>query len=61
MIKLLSLLLQVRQNSSSPTSLSFGDHMAHPKQQAVKCVQVRTVIVDSSGHNQLFPYAIECV
>ncbi|XP_029566972.1 serine/threonine-protein kinase tousled-like 1-B [Salmo trutta] len=29
----------IRQNSSSPTSLSFGDHVMHPKQLAVKCVQ----------------------
>ncbi|CAB1346614.1 unnamed protein product [Coregonus sp. 'balchen'] len=28
-----------RQNSSSPTSLSFGDHVMHPKQLAIKCVQ----------------------
>lgn len=32
---------QVRQNSSSPTSLSFVDHMTHPKQLALKFVQVR--------------------
>ena len=38
--EMLPLLLQVRQNSSSPTSLSFGDHMMHPKQLAVKFVQV---------------------
>uniref|UniRef100_A0A668AR26 non-specific serine/threonine protein kinase n=1 Tax=Myripristis murdjan TaxID=586833 RepID=A0A668AR26_9TELE len=36
---LMYFLLQVRQNSSSPTSLSFGDHMMHPKQLAVKFVQ----------------------
>uniref|UniRef100_A0A8C8DG33 Protein kinase domain-containing protein n=1 Tax=Oncorhynchus tshawytscha TaxID=74940 RepID=A0A8C8DG33_ONCTS len=29
----------IRQNSSSPTSLSFGEHMMHPKQLAIKCVQ----------------------
>ncbi|XP_067108408.1 serine/threonine-protein kinase tousled-like 1 isoform X2 [Osmerus mordax] len=28
----------IRQNSSSPTSLSFGD-VTHPKQLAIKCVQ----------------------
>lgn len=42
-IKVFYLLLQVRQNSSSPTSLSFGDHMTHPKQLALKFVQVREV------------------
>lgn len=30
---------QIRQNSSSPTSLSF-EHVMHPKQLAVKSVQV---------------------
>ncbi|KAJ3592078.1 hypothetical protein NHX12_007207 [Muraenolepis orangiensis] len=30
----------VRQSSSSPTGVSFGDHLVlHPKQLAVKCVQ----------------------
>ncbi|XP_034069208.1 LOW QUALITY PROTEIN: serine/threonine-protein kinase tousled-like 1 [Gymnodraco acuticeps] len=37
--------IAVRQNSSSPTSLSFGDHMAHPKQQAVKCVQTDLTVL----------------
>lgn len=41
MKEVLSVLQQVRQNSSSPNSLSFGDHMTHPKQLAVKMVQVR--------------------
>uniref|UniRef100_A0A668TDB3 non-specific serine/threonine protein kinase n=1 Tax=Oreochromis aureus TaxID=47969 RepID=A0A668TDB3_OREAU len=35
----------VRQNSSSPTSLSFGDHMAHPKQLAVKFVQTDLTVL----------------
>lgn len=39
--QMLSPLLQISQNSSSPTSLSFGDHMTQPKQLAVRCVQVR--------------------
>lgn len=34
------LLLQVRQNCSSPTCLSFGDHIMHPKHLAAKFVQV---------------------
>ncbi|CAJ1079372.1 hypothetical protein PFLUV_G00144890 [Xyrichtys novacula] len=35
----------VRQNSSSPTSLSFGDHMTHPKQQAAKFVQTDLTVL----------------
>lgn len=35
----------VRQNSSSPTSLSFGDHMTHPKQLAVKFVQTDLTVL----------------
>uniref|UniRef100_A0A4W6FV16 Tousled like kinase 1 n=1 Tax=Lates calcarifer TaxID=8187 RepID=A0A4W6FV16_LATCA len=35
----------VRQNSSSPTSLSFGDHMMHPKQLAVKFVQTDLTVL----------------
>lgn len=34
-------LFQVRQNSSSPTNMSFGDQMTNPKQLSVKFVQVR--------------------
>lgn len=49
----LSLLLQVGQNSSPPTSLSFGDHLTQPKQLAVKFVQVRRDC-DHSGLQQLF-------
>lgn len=35
------LLFQVRQNSSSPTNMSFVDQMPNPKQLSVKFVQVR--------------------
>ncbi|XP_058478116.1 LOW QUALITY PROTEIN: serine/threonine-protein kinase tousled-like 1 [Solea solea] len=35
----------VRQNSSSPTSLSFGDHIIHPKQLAVKFVQTDLTVL----------------
>uniref|UniRef100_A0A7N6F6C1 Protein kinase domain-containing protein n=1 Tax=Anabas testudineus TaxID=64144 RepID=A0A7N6F6C1_ANATE len=35
----------VRQNSSSPTSLSFGDHITHPKQLAVKMVQTDLTVL----------------
>ncbi|KAF4086980.1 hypothetical protein AMELA_G00090590 [Ameiurus melas] len=35
----------VRQNSSSPTSLTFGDHMMHPKQLAVKSVQTELTML----------------
>uniref|UniRef100_A0A8C3AX93 non-specific serine/threonine protein kinase n=1 Tax=Cyclopterus lumpus TaxID=8103 RepID=A0A8C3AX93_CYCLU len=38
--------IAVIQNSPSPTSQSFGDHMAHPKQLADRFVQVRGVITD---------------
>ncbi|XP_049904468.1 LOW QUALITY PROTEIN: serine/threonine-protein kinase tousled-like 1 [Epinephelus moara] len=37
--------IAVRQNSSSPTSLSFGDHMTHPKQLAVKFVQTDLTVL----------------
>uniref|UniRef100_A0A8C9V9M0 non-specific serine/threonine protein kinase n=1 Tax=Scleropages formosus TaxID=113540 RepID=A0A8C9V9M0_SCLFO len=33
------------QNSSSPTSLSFGDHMMHPKQLSIKCVQTDLTVL----------------
>ena len=51
--QLLPSLLQVRQNSSSPTSLSFGDHTMHPKQLAIKCVQVRMRLFAPSCQNRL--------
>ncbi|TSM68894.1 Serine/threonine-protein kinase tousled-like 1 [Bagarius yarrelli] len=35
----------VRQNSSSPTSLTFGDHMMNPKQLAVKSVQTELTML----------------
>ncbi|XP_017279939.1 serine/threonine-protein kinase tousled-like 1 isoform X2 [Kryptolebias marmoratus] len=35
----------VRQNSSSPTNLSFGDHMTNPKQLAVKFVQTDLTVL----------------
>uniref|UniRef100_A0A8C9TJU0 non-specific serine/threonine protein kinase n=1 Tax=Scleropages formosus TaxID=113540 RepID=A0A8C9TJU0_SCLFO len=35
----------IRQNSSSPTSLSFGDHMMHPKQLSIKCVQTDLTVL----------------
>ncbi|KAA8588149.1 hypothetical protein FQN60_001343 [Etheostoma spectabile] len=37
--------IAVRQNSSSPTGLSFGDHMTHPKQLAVKFVQTDLTVL----------------
>ncbi|CAG09944.1 unnamed protein product, partial [Tetraodon nigroviridis] len=35
----------VRQNSSSPPSLTFGDHITHPKQQALKIVQTDLTVL----------------
>ncbi|CAL9690259.1 unnamed protein product [Knipowitschia caucasica] len=35
----------VRQNSSSPTNLSFLDHMTHPKQVAVKSIQTDLTVL----------------
>ncbi|XP_066544032.1 serine/threonine-protein kinase tousled-like 1 isoform X2 [Amia ocellicauda] len=36
----------IRQNSPSPTSLSFGDHVVvHPKQLSIKCVQTDLTVL----------------
>ncbi|XP_023683730.1 serine/threonine-protein kinase tousled-like 1-B isoform X2 [Paramormyrops kingsleyae] len=35
----------MRQNSSSPTSLSFGDHMIHSRQLSFKCVQTDLTVL----------------
>ncbi|KAG5833295.1 hypothetical protein ANANG_G00274440 [Anguilla anguilla] len=35
----------IRQNSSSPTSLSFGDHMMHSKQLSIKSVQTDLTVL----------------
>ncbi|KAG9335120.1 hypothetical protein JZ751_005683, partial [Albula glossodonta] len=38
-------LSQIRQNSSSPTSLSFGDHTMHLKQLSIKSVQTDLTVL----------------